>query len=288
MNAGSKFAIYSALLIGVSIVFQSQAAKAAEPMLVATYALLISSLILFAVIALRNKKLSYAGKLKNDANFWKIVVSRNVVGTLFLLYGMGMTTAVNSLFILRLEPVFVILFGYTLLNEKVKSREILYVLLTIAGAVLVSTAGSFSFGPTQTGDLLVFASLIALGYSYIPSRRIMQKTDPLVLTAYSNLAGGLILLLLSAAVLDSLKMPVNALVLTLGSVITFYVVGLSLWFKALKKTQAWRVAALLSITPVAGGALSFVWLGESLSLIQLIGAGIILIMSYLLSSERKN
>ncbi|MBI3413165.1 MAG: EamA family transporter [Candidatus Aenigmarchaeota archaeon] len=288
MNRGSKLAIFSAILIGISIVFQSQASKLAQPVLVATYALLISSVILLAISKVLNKKLSAVKELKNNADFWKITMSRNVFGTFLLLYGMSMTTSINSLVILRLEPAFVILFGYALLRETLKQKEILFVIATIIGAVLISTSGNLSFGPAQIGDLLVFSSLLFLGYSYIPSRRIMKKTDPLVLTAYSNLFGGIVLLLLSAIVLDNLIMPVNALVLTMGSIITFYVVGLSLWFAALKNTEAWKVAALLSITPIAGGMLSFFWLGESLNLIQLAGAAIILYASYRLSSERKS
>ncbi len=288
MNQGAKLALSSAILIGFSIVFQNQASKLAQPILVATYALLISAIILLAISKIANKKLSTIKGLKNSADFWKITLSRNVLGTILLLYGMSLTTSINSLVILRLEPAFVMLFGYFLLRERLKQEEILYVSLTILGAVLVSTSGNLSIGQAQIGDLLVLASLVFLGYSYIPSRRIMQKTDPLILTAYSNLFGGIVLLLLSMVLVKNLSMPANAFMFTMGSVITFYVVGLSLWFEALKKIEAWKVAALLSITPIAGGALSFLWLGESINEVQLIGAIIIITASYKLSTERKS
>ncbi len=287
MKDGAKLALCSAILIGFSIVFQGQASKLTQPILVATYALVISSFILLALARAMGKKLSDIKKLKKNKDFWKITMSRNVFGTLLLLYGMSLTTSINSLVILRLEPAFVILFGYLLLRERLKQKETLYVFLTILGAVLVSTSGNLSFGETQIGDLLVLSSLLFLGYSYIPSKRIMQKTDPLILTAYSNLFGGLILLAMSAITVKNLVMPANALMLTMGSVITFYVVGLSLWFEALKKIEAWKVAALLSITPIAGSLLSFLWLGESMNATQLIGAMIIIIASYKLSTERK-
>ncbi|MBI2085638.1 MAG: DMT family transporter [Candidatus Aenigmarchaeota archaeon] len=287
MNQGSKLALSSAVLIGFSIVFQNQASKLAEPILIATYALLISSFILLVLARIMNKKLSDIKRLQHDKDFWKITLSRNVFGTIFLLYGMSLTTSINSLVILRLEPAFVILFGYFLLREKLKQKEILFVSLTIIGAILVSTSGKLSLSGTQIGDLLVLSSLLFLGYSYIPSRRMMQKTDPLILTAYSNLFGGLILLTVSAITVKNLVMPASALMLTMGSVITFYVIGLSLWFEALKKIEAWKVAALLSITPIAGGALSFLWLGESINEIQLLGATIIIAASYKLSTERK-
>ncbi len=288
MNEGAKFALYSAVLIGFSIVFQSQASKLAQPVLIATHALLISSAILLVIAKLRNKKLSAISQLKNNMDFWKITLSRNVFGTLLLLYGLSMTTSINSLVILRLEPAFVILFGYFLLKERLKQKEILYVIATLIGAVLVSTSGKISLGETQIGDLLVFLSLAFLGYSYIPSRRIMQKTDPLILTAYSNLFGGAALFILSAILIKNLAISPNALLLTMGSVIMFYAVGMSLWFEALKKTKAWKVAALLSISPIAGGALSFFWLGESLNLVQIMGAITIVLASYKLSAKRKN
>lgn len=286
MNEGTKLALYSAILIGISIVFANAAAKRAEPLLVSSYSLLISSAILFAFVLFSKKKFSDFHKIKNSADFWKIVFSRNIIGISLLTYGLSMTTAVNSLVMLRLEPVFVIIFGYFLLKERVTSKELLFVIAIIAGAMLVSTGGNFSgLGATHAGDLLVIASLVTLGYSYIPTKRLVKKMNPIEMTALSNLAGGAILLAISVFVLRKMTMPIEALYLTAGSAISFHVLGLVFWFKALKTVEAWKVAALLSISPVAGGALAFLWLGESFNTVQLVGAMIVLAVSYILSVE---
>ena len=107
------------------------------------------------------------------------------------------------------------------------------------------------------------------------------------MTAASNIAGGLFLLLIAIIFSVSVAVSVDALALIFGSVITYYTIGLILWFEALKIISAWKVSALLSIGPIAGGALAFFWLGESLNLIQIIGAITILLASYKLSTQRK-
>ncbi len=287
MNEGTKLAIYSAILIGLSAVVQNLATKKAEPLLVSSYALLMSSIILVVLVSVSGKKFVPLRKLKDSADFWKIVISRNVLGILLLNYGFSMTTAINSVVVLRLEPAFVAIFGYLLLKERITLKEIVYVAATIAGALLISTKGDIAFGAIKTGDILVAASMIIFGYSYIPARKITKKIDPIQVVAFSNLAGGIILMSASIIFLRSVSVSTEALGLITISVMLFHVLGLTLWFKALKKTDAWRVAALLSLSPIAGGALAFLWLGESLNTVQLIGAAIVLAASYKISVGRK-
>ncbi len=285
MNQGAKLAIYSAILIGINIVFANAAAKLADPLLVSMYSLIISAILLFAVMTIRKTGIGSISSL-NTPDFWKITVSRNIVGSALFIYGMKLTTAINSLIIVRLEPVFVIILGYLLLKESIKVRELLYVAAMVAGAVLVSTGGSVRFEAAQIGDLLILLSLLFLGYSYIPSRRIMKKVDPITLTAFSSLAGGLFFLPILMAT-GTLTMPMNALLLVIASALTYGTVGLVLLYEALKKIRAWEVSALLSVGPIAGGALAFAWLGESLNTVQLIGAAIVLAASYKISIGRK-
>ncbi len=285
---GPNMALLSAILIGVSTVFANLASKNTPPLLFSTYALLISAFLLFIIIALSKSKLPKFGSLKKSPDFWKITASRNIAGILLLQYGMSMTGVINSVVMLRLEPVFVMAFGHLLLKERMRAKEILYVLAMVFGAVLMSTSGNLSFGATQIGDALIVLAVFFLGYSYIPVRRITQNSDPASVTAFSNLAGGLVLLVVSVIVLPTLAMSAKAFQFTMASVILFYVLGLTLWFKSLKTTKAWIVASLLSLSPIAGGLIAFVWLGESISLIQLLGAAIILVVSYKISVEHKN
>ncbi|MFH0889538.1 MAG: DMT family transporter [Candidatus Aenigmatarchaeota archaeon] len=287
MNGG-RLAMLSAILIGVSTVFSNLASKNTSPLLVSTYALLISAALLFIIIFCTKNKIPSIYEISRSADFWKITISRNIAGAVLLQYGLSMTSVISSVVMLRLEPVFVMAFGHLLLKEKMKTREILYVLAMIVGAILMSTAGNLSLGTAQIGDLLIALAVVFMGYSYIPVRRITQNSDPVQITAFSNFAGGLVLLVASVIILPSLVMSDKAFGFTMASVILFYVIGLTLWFKSLKTTKAWIVASLLSLSPIAGGLIAFVWLGESINFIQLVGATIILVVSYKISTEHKD
>ena len=289
MNQGTKLAVFSAIFIGINIVFANAAAKMADPILIAMYSAIIASLILSALMFVKKRKFSSFYEMGKSQDFWKIVVSRNIIGSIIFIYGISMTTAVNSLIIVRLEPILVVLFGYALLNEKIRRRDLFYVLMMILGAVFVSTGGNFAeLGATNAGDALVLLSLVALGYSYIPSRRMMKKVGAIELNTFSSIVGAVALIAVSLTVSRTLTISQNALLLIFASTIFYSLLGLTLWFKALESVHAWKVAALLSIGPIAGGALAFFWLGESLNVVQAIGAVMVLVLSYKICIERKH
>lgn len=287
MNKGMKFAILSSVFIGIAVVLQNVAVKKSDPITFSIYALLISSIFLFGIMLVSKKNFNVLNRIKNSADFWKITLSRNVFGILLLMYGFQNTPAISSVIMLRLEPIFVILFGYFLLKERIRKKEVLYVFLLIFGAILMSAGGNFQIGQSQIGYLFIVAALVFLAYSYIPSRRITQKIEPLTLTAFSNLAGGIIMLAIGIIFSKSLVMNAETFSIALTAIILFYVIGLTLWFESLKLTKAWTVAALLSLSPISGSLTAFLWLGESLNTVQLIGAVIIVAISYKLSIGRK-
>jgi probable blue pigment (indigoidine) exporter len=73
----------------------------------------------------------------------------------------------------------------------------------------------------------------------------------------------------------------------IGYVIMFNVIGLTLWFAALKTVKGWIVSALRALGPIAGMPVAFLLFGETLTPIQIVGAAVVLATSFLIAREHK-
>jgi probable blue pigment (indigoidine) exporter len=182
----------------------------------------------------------------------------------------------------RLEPIFVIILSYIFLREKPNMKQIVIILIMIFGAFLFSTGGNINIiSQTQVGDLIILFSLLFFAYSYIPTKKIGNEINSVTVTTVNNLISGLILFVIM------LFLPINLITITIGNiwlllayVIFFYVFVLYFLFASMKKTKAWVVSSLLSLSAVVGAFIAYLWLGETMNIIQIIGATIILISSY--------
>ena len=65
----------------------------------------------------------------------------------------------------------------------------------------------------------------------------------------------------------------------------FQVIGLTLWFVALKFMQGWIVSALRAVGPVIAAPFAFLFFGQSLSCFQVGGAVLVLATSALIARE---
>ena len=69
------------------------------------------------------------------------------------------------------------------------------------------------------------------------------------------------------------------------NIVLFNVLGLTLWFASLKSVKGWMVSALRSVGPIVGAPLAFIIFGVPLTIVQIIGAGIVTATSALIARE---
>ena len=62
-------------------------------------------------------------------------------------------------------------------------------------------------------------------------------------------------------------------------------VSLTLWFASLKSVKEWIVSSLRAVGPLVGAPFAFFFFGETLSPVQIVGAGIVLTTSFLIARE---
>ncbi len=281
--------IFAATLIGFATVVSTEVAKSLNPVAMLLLSYLVSSAVLLVWLKARNE-LNFARLIENKKKIMEVVLSRNVFGALILVYGFSLAPAINVIILLRTETAFILVFSFFFLKEKIDAKRLSALFLVFFGALLLSASGNFSaLTSFQLGDLLVLAAMAFTAYSYFPAKKLLEKLSHVSLLAFSNLLSipfFLAIALIASPSFFPLLDPQISLLLLL-SILLFFVFGMSFFYKAIKGFSPWTVSVLLAVSLVSGAALSFFWLGNTLSFVQGFGALLVVFASLLVSFEKK-
>ena len=283
---GTYLAVASAVVMGLATVVGTQISKQIPPILFASVYMLLSVPFLILLSVLLKEKINLNRIRNGFSDIMGVVITRNLCGTVLLLTGFSLTTAVRAVFLLGLDPVFVTILGWKFLDEKIDKKQSLLILSLLFGVFLLSTNLDInSLGEKlQIGDLLVMSGVFCMSLSYLPSIKAMKKINSVELTLTTNLIGGVLLLIVSLFLFhDITNIGVNTWWMILVYVVLFSVLSLYTFYSALKYTKPWIVSSLLQLAPVPGAIFAYLWLRNVLTPIQAVGGMVIMISSYLIA-----
>jgi drug/metabolite transporter (DMT)-like permease len=275
-------AVVSALLSGIATVCLTVATRQMSVLLVTSMSSILGGLVL--LLLLRVLK----GSLRLDL-LWlqrrlvlRIALLRAVLGALLFVWGVSYTEASKALLFTKMEPYFVLFWGWLLRNERVQRQELLLLVVHIFGAIILSTGGKISaLGTAQVGDLLILGSLCVSGYSYPDAKRLGASVGGALSSASTSLLGGVVILVLALLLnpAEPWQSPAQAWLYLSLHALFFFVLSLPLWYIALQQVQGWMVSALRAVGPLAGLPAAYLLLGEVLTAVQVIGALLVLATS---------
>lgn len=140
----------------------------------------ITALLIISAVILRNK-ISFIGKKENR----KFLIIRGICGTLSLAalyYTLDHMILSDATMISKLGPSFAIVFGYLILKDKINKTQIIFLLLTLCGAVLIIKPSiSFSIIPSIIG---LFGAACA-GIAFTMIRRLGDSENKFTIIAYN-------------------------------------------------------------------------------------------------------
>lgn len=211
---------------------------------------------------------------------------------LFLYWGMaaGMPAGLASL-VLQASAPFTVLLGATLLRERLRSHQVVGILLAMGGLALVG------WHRAEVAQVLPFLLTLAgaLGWAVgnICSRQA-HPANPLHLTLWMSVVPPVPMLVVSLAVegpgrvgasLATALTPeaVPALVGLAYTVLVGTVLGSGIWVWLLSRHPAGVVAPYSLLVPVAGMAVAWVVLGQQVAPVELLG-GVVVVTGVLLGS----
>jgi drug/metabolite transporter (DMT)-like permease len=184
-------------------------------------------------------------------------------------WGLTMTTAMNTGWLIGLIPIWTALLSHWHLGERLSLRELGGLAVGFGGALLIVTNGRFSaetvFLPSTAGDFLVFLSTITWALYSILGRRALRELGSRRATTSVITLGTMMLLPFFIhergwEALPALSPTGWGAIVFLG--IGASVVGYILWFAALDRLPTTRVASLLYLEPIVTLFAAMLVLGE--------------------------
>ena len=198
----------------------------------------------------------------------KLSMFQTVAQYIFFYIGLAKTTGVRAS-IVEATNVFVAIIIASLLfkQEKLTFRKMAGSVVGFVGVVIVSTIGAETVsGNYFIGDLLVFLSTVAYGFSSVLLKRYSSDDNPVILSGYQFIIGGLIM-----TVIGVIFGGKFATITASGIGMLFYLAmvsatAYSLWGILIKYNTISRVAVFGFMNPVSGVILSVIMLGEGSTL----------------------
>lgn len=209
-----------------------------------------------------------------------------VLSTIFFLYGLKDTTAVNASILGNSEIVFGIIIAMIVLGERIKRKEVLPFLLIGIGAILIPIGSDVSQYGFMTnfvvGDALILVSGLFLGIVMTMYKRMGDEFDSKRIIQYTSFIGAAvamtgILVMGMPFELDPAHLPVILIAGVIG-------VGMPVFFVliALRYIGAVRTILVFSTTTVFGVLFSNILLGEEISFANVGAIAMVIAGTYIL------
>ena len=201
-------------------------------------------------------------------------------------YAMYNTTVANTNFIIQTQAIFLAIFGYLFLKEKISKLTLASIIFAVSGIILM-VGNSLSPGQ-MSGNIVAFVMPISFAVLIIVVRKY-PNVDMIPLQLFA----GIVAMLIGYFVSTKINISINDIFLAF--IAGFFQVGLGFIFITVgaKKTLSAMVGILMMTEAVFGPLWAWIFLEENPQFIALIGGSIILFAVFiqfysLLEKEKKS
>lgn len=235
---------------------------------------LIASGVYLAYVFFTGMSFRFRGK-----DVWLLVLLGALsipVNQFIFLYGIRFTTATDAALLYATTPVLVLIASRVYLKEKLLPTKIAGSALAFLGVAIIVMENGLHIGMGHVkGDLLVFTGVIAWSLYTTFGRKLVVTYGAVPTTVFGALIGTT--LFAPIGVYSSFGFNYGGLTtgqwlgilyLALGTSVAGYV----LWYTALSKIEASKVAVFTNGQPIATALLAFIFLGQGISLTFAFGA----------------
>jgi drug/metabolite transporter (DMT)-like permease len=238
---------------------------------------------------------------KNPITFLKVLVYGFLTSTVslgFLFFGLENTTVLDSALITLMLPLAVSAAGIRFLNEHVTKREKIGISIAMAGTILTVIEPLLQNGHSQirlTGNLMIVGYVVATVIGTVLGKRLLRTgVRPLTLTNFSFIVGFITLL----PVLFLMRIPseIWSSVLEISPAYhsgVWYMALLSGSFayflsnKAQKSIEIGEQSLFSYLYPLFSVPLAVWWLGETITVLFVIGAAVIAIGVFIAETKKR-
>lgn len=219
----------------------------------------------------------------------KVIASLIIIGvvgsigiSLMEVLALKNTTAINFSFLIRSVVVFTAIFALVAFKEPLTKKKIILITLIMLGSFLLVTRGkSIALRP---GDMFTLIEAAAIAFvNNILIKFTVSKIHPDFSAAITFFIG-LIPIIIFTIANNAVRLPINWFVIL--TVVACDILLVQTRNRAYKIATASYVTMMMSFTPVLATLFAFITLRESMTIVQLLGGGFIVLAG--ISAEKLN
>lgn len=232
------------------------------------------------------------GSLRIQREDWKVVflfaAGATLLNQVFFFYGIRLATASTVSLCFGALPAFVGLIAIWQGQERPSTRHWLATAVSFGGVALVAVGGSTDLSGHLGGLLLAMAAVLTFALYTVSLSRLQGSYSPYRISAITSLGISFPLLAIGAPGMATMDwgaiggLAWGALAFT---TVPGFIVSNVLWISALGASGPNRASLYVNLQVFGGAAVGVLLLGESLSLLQVLG-GVVIAVGIVLSIRR--
>ncbi len=193
---------------------------------------------------------------------------------LLFIYGMQHVTSGTGSLVIGSVPVFSALIARILFSERLSPWGWLGIFLSFAGVSVIAFEGSAGT-VMNNGVLLLVAAALVTSFFFVLQKGLAKRYGSFTVTAYTLWLGTLPLLFFNTGFIDALEdTPTSILMIIIFMGLVSSGLAYTLWFFALSRAPAGIVTSTMFLQPIFAGVLGWLWLGEIMSFMAIVGGAI--------------
>jgi drug/metabolite transporter (DMT)-like permease len=282
---GTILALVTALISGLAIPINKIFVVGLDPtVFTAVRALFIGIIFFFLAFGAKSKR-------KNVKKIpWKHLIAIALIGGsfAFLMFftGLKLTTAGRGAFLHKTLPLYITIFAFLFLKEKISQKQVLALTLMIIGTVLIYSAkittSEFWLNPSL-GDLLVIGATVLWAIENTIARKVMIDGESNFVVSFARMFLGAIILFAIIILQDKMSLlfsltMLEIINLTISIAILFGYVFC--WYWSIKLINVSKASTILLLAPVISLILGMIIFNEPVPNLQLLGSALVLVGAY--------
>ncbi|AEW53989.1 Permease of the drug/metabolite transporter (DMT) superfamily [Bacillus cereus F837/76] len=274
--------LLTSLLWGGNFVVGKSLVDHASPMTLTSLRWIIAIVCLLPMVWFKEKKI-----IPPRAAILPLIlmgISGVALFNIFQFLALEKTSATNVGLISTLNAISIALFSVLFLKEKVNTLQILSMILSFFGVILVLLKGNFALLFSlhfNSGDLWMIAAVCIWGIYSVCSKWATKTTTPLMATLYSGIFGVILLLPFNIGSFTVTNINTSFITSLLYTGLISTVLCMVFWNIGVQKLGATTSSIFLNFNPIFTAILAFFFLGEELTWIQIVGTMIVVTGCYL-------
>lgn len=277
-------ALVTNIIFGLSFLFTKKALMVSNPITLVAFRFLLAFIVMSLLIVFKVIKVNY----KNKPMKWLIVLAiiEPIIYFIFETYGLQRTSSSLGGLMIALIPIVVTILAIYFLNEKPSRKQVLSIILSVSGVVLIILMdGSKNSGNSILGVLFLSVAVFSAAFFNIIARKISKHFTAIEVTYFMMFLGAIFFNIVSVSnhilngslsnyfePLKSSSFVLSILYLgILSSIVAYFLANFTL-----SKMEASKSAVFANISTIVSILAGVIFLKENFHLYHTIGSAMIL------------